>query len=310
MKKEKVTAVEGAEKTPKKASTKDWVSLVIGIILCAMLLPMLVANCILIVQNFINPDEPPSIGGVTPLIVLSGSMDPLIKENDIIFVSYISAEDVKEGDVIAFFDPMSKSNAIATHRVMDIYTDEESGKTYAVTAGDANVRNSYETLLRQEEENPRSDGTSVVDEMKEEHDKEKLDHSYLVYKDNSLYDRVHLELTEKNVVGKYTYVRIPFIGQLSIAMQTTVGWIICIVTPLLLFIIYEIVKRKKQDKGRDAEKEALLAELEALRAAAQSNAPAVEEASTIEEADDPPNNEPEDVQTADTSEAENGESAD
>ena len=65
--------------------------MVIGILLCLILIPILIINCVLIVKNFTNPDAPPSIGGKTPLIVLTGSMDPLIAENDIIFV-----EDIEE----------------------------------------------------------------------------------------------------------------------------------------------------------------------------------------------------------------------
>lgn len=303
--KEKVQALKEEEKTSKRISTKGEVSMVIGILLCLILIPILIINCVLIVKNFTNPDAPPSIGGKTPLIVLTGSMDPLIAENDIIFVEDIEADDVKVGDVIAFFDPGSKSGAVLTHRIMDIY--EKDGKTYAVTAGDANVRADYNRDVKNEEENPPADGVLTKDKFKEVSDREKLDHKYLVTEDQTKYDRKHLELTDKNVIGKYTYFRIPFVGKVSMAMQTTWGWIICIVTPLLIFFIYEMVRRKKKDKGKDQEKEALLAELEALRAAAQTNAQSGEKTEETDAKADELSDKTEDAQTADASEEKDGE---
>lgn len=311
MKKEKDKVQATGEENPelKKLSVKGEVSMVLGILLCLILIPILIINCILIVKNFTNPDEPPSLGGKTPLIVLTGSMDPLIKEGDIILSEKVDASEVKVGDVISFFDPSSNSGAVLTHRVMDIY--EKDGKTYAVTAGDSNVRNDYNRDVK-------NGDTELEDKVDFVPDKSKLEHKYIVYKAEgdeepyARYDKLRLELTDENLVGRYTYFRIPFAGNISMAMQTTWGWIICIVTPLLLFFINWVVTRRKKDKGKDKEKEALLAELEALRAAAaQANATdaSVNEADELGEADEPtaeaPPDTPEnsdDDQTADASE--------
>jgi hypothetical protein len=50
-------------------------------------------------------------------------------------------------------------------------------------------------------------------------------------------------------------------------MQTTWGWVICIAVPLVLFLAYELISRKKSDKSKAKDMDALLAELEALKAA-------------------------------------------
>ena len=56
-------------------------------------------------------------------------------------------------------------------------------------------------------------------------------------------------------------------------LQTTPGLLVCIVLPIGLFVAYEVIRRRKFDKEKQADTKALLAELEALRAQqAQQNA--------------------------------------
>ena len=50
-------------------------------------------------------------------------------------------------------------------------------------------------------------------------------------------------------------------------MQTTAGLIICVVVPLILIIGWDIFRRKRYEKMNKQDTDALLAELEALKAA-------------------------------------------
>jgi len=109
---------------------------VIGIILCAILIPMLAINITLIIKST-AAKEVPSIGGIVPQIVLTGSMSPEIEAGDLIFCKRADATDVAKGDVISFYDPESKSNAIVTHRVVSVNEDAHGKKTWQ-TKGDAN----------------------------------------------------------------------------------------------------------------------------------------------------------------------------
>ncbi len=73
--------------------------------------------------------------------------------------------------------------------------------------------------------------------------------------------------------GKYI-LRIGKIGNLALFLQTPIGLLIFVVTPLCLFIVYDVVvrnARKKKQKSREAELEA---ELEALKAAASKESAA------------------------------------
>ena len=114
---------------------------IVGIVLCGILIPILIMNCVLIVKGLVNEKEVPGLFGRTPLIVLTDSMYPEIKSGDIIICKDISPEDVKVGDVISFFDPEDKNGvAVVTHRVIEIITDDD-GELYFRTKGDNNNAN-------------------------------------------------------------------------------------------------------------------------------------------------------------------------
>jgi len=76
---------------------------VVGTILCIILIPVLIINCILIVKSYTS-DEVPDVGGFLPLIVLTDSMYPVIESGDLIICRTAEPEEIRVGDVIAFFD--------------------------------------------------------------------------------------------------------------------------------------------------------------------------------------------------------------
>ena len=109
----------------------------IGVALCVVLIPILIVNCILLFKGARNSDEVPSVGGVVPFIVLSGSMDPEIQAGDLIIYHQADASKVKKSDIISFFDPQGNGTAVVSHRVTAIEHDS-SGKPVFTTKGDAN----------------------------------------------------------------------------------------------------------------------------------------------------------------------------
>lgn len=205
-----------SQKTPEKSSDgKQKLLTIIGTILCVILLPVLIINLTLIVKSYVNADEVPSIGGVFPMIVLTDSMYPEIASGDLIICNTLEPEEVREGDVISFFDPMGSGTSVVTHRVLEIV--EEDGELSYRTKGDNN--NAEDQVL----------------------------------------------VPEKNLVGIYRS-RIPGLGNVAMFMQTTPGLILCVVCPVLLMVGYDMLRRKKYEKAKQQDTDALLAELEALRA--------------------------------------------
>lgn len=123
-------------KNNTKADPKQRVLTIIGVVLCAILLPMLLINLTLIAKSYIHKDEVPSVGGIFPMIVLTDSMYPEIESGDLIICRTAQAEDVKVGDVISFYDPMGSGTSVVTHRVLEI--KNENGQITFRTKGDHN----------------------------------------------------------------------------------------------------------------------------------------------------------------------------
>lgn len=188
---------------------------VAGWILCIILVPILIVNCTLLVKSFINKDEVPDFGGTLPLIVLTDSMYPDIKSGDLIICKTVDPKEIKEGDVISFYDPASKGTAVVTHMVIEII--EEDGKLSFRTKG---INNNTE-------------------------------------------DR--LPVSADKVIAKYTGVRIAGAGNLAIFMQSTTGLLVCVVLPIILFVGYDVIRRKMYEKNKGDDMAALMAELEALK---------------------------------------------
>ena len=49
-------------------------------------------------------------------------------------------------------------------------------------------------------------------------------------------------------------------------MQTTTGLVVCVIIPIILLVGYDIIRRRMYDRKNKNDAEALLAELEALKA--------------------------------------------
>ena len=121
--------------TKERTPTMHRILTVIGTVLCIILLPILIINCILIVKSFTS-EEVPNVAGTLPLIVLTDSMYPVIKSGDLIICHTVEPEEIQVGDVIAFFDPAGNGTTIVTHRVLEV--TEQAGQTAWRTKGDNN----------------------------------------------------------------------------------------------------------------------------------------------------------------------------
>ena len=126
------------EKTKRKKS--DLAAVIIMIVLAVILISVLAVNLTLIIKGSIDPDNPPSVFGVAPLAVTSGSMEgdepDSFGEGSLIFVRLLSEEEkqtLEEGDIVTF----RASGSYVTHRIVSRNFDGET-LTSVVTRGDAN----------------------------------------------------------------------------------------------------------------------------------------------------------------------------
>ncbi len=129
-------------KKTEQTSLTHKILTVVGIVLCVLLVPILIINCTLLIKGYTNASQVPSVGGVSPMIVLTDSMRGTFDGGDLIFIRAVEADAVKVGDVISFFDPQGNGSSVVTHRVQEIVVKD--GALSFRTMGDAN--NSEDTV--------------------------------------------------------------------------------------------------------------------------------------------------------------------
>ena len=198
----------------KETSIKHRIFTIVGIVLCAILAPILLLNLVLVVQGVINPDEVPGIAGYKPMMVMTDSMEDYIMGGDIIIIKEVDVTTLKNDDVITFFDPLGNGSTTVTHRIIDVIHDETG--LWFQTQGDNNNTPDKELV------------------------------------------------SSDAVIGIYV-TRIPYIAKVALFMQTVPGLIISIFVPLCAFVGYDLYRRNQYEKKKDQDREALLAELKALR---------------------------------------------
>lgn len=97
---------------------------------------LLIINVFLGIKK-LNGEVTPSIFGITPLIITSGSMNSnvndALKPGDLIFVEEIDIKQLKIGDVIAFY----RDDKIVTHRIFSIKKNT-TNDFEIITKGDMN----------------------------------------------------------------------------------------------------------------------------------------------------------------------------
>jgi signal peptidase len=183
---------------------------VIGVLLCIVLIPILIANVTIIVKSFAFPDKVPSFLGYKPFIDLSDSMYPAIKAGDLVIVRETDTNKLAKGDVIAY----REGKSVITHRIIDVKTID--GTRQFITKGD----------------------------------------------NNNTEDR--LPVLSSDVEGKLV-IDIPKLGNTALFMQTPVGMIVFIALPLLLFILYDFIRRKLYDRPKLKSTEQLEDEIRKMR---------------------------------------------
>ncbi len=225
-----------AKAQKEKSSVLHKVLGVLGIVFCIILIPILIINVTLIIKSYTNQDEVPKIGGYCPLIILTGSMEPVISSGDLIVAHQIEPQDVKVGDIIAFFDPDGNGTSVLTHRVTEVIKDGD--ELSFRTKGDAN---------------------NVEDRLAVKADK---------------------------LIGIYE-TKFSGMGHVAMFMQTPAGLVICVIVPLVLLVGWDIIRRRRSDKRSQTDTDALLAELNALKAQQAARTESGEQGTAAEQTQTP-----------------------
>lgn len=112
---------------------------------------------------------------------------------------------------------------------------------------------------------PAGNGTSVVTHRVAEITTDDDGNLAWITKGDANNTEDQAEVPAKNLVGVYQQ-RFAKLGNVAMFMQTTQGLIICVICPIILLIAYDMIRRRIYEKSKKKDTDALLAELEELRA--------------------------------------------
>lgn len=111
---------------------------------------------------------------------------------------------------------------------------------------------------------PAGNGTSIVTHRVVEILTTDGSISFRTRGDNNNTDDKDLVPGDK-LVGIYKS-RIAGAGNVAMFMQSTTGLVVCVLLPIILLVGYDLIRRRAYDKSKKKDTDALMAELEALRA--------------------------------------------
>lgn len=111
-------------------------------ILSIVLISIILINFTLIIKSEVNKEKIPDFFGYTPFIILSGSMEPTIKTNDVIITNKIAESNIQVGDILSY--QSSEDDIVITHRLIEI--KEENGQKIYIFKGDNNTTEDEEKV--------------------------------------------------------------------------------------------------------------------------------------------------------------------
>lgn len=97
-----------------------------------IIIPIIIYDMFLVAQTIINPNKTPDFFGYKTFCIVTGSMEPTIKIDDIVIVKKEDKKSIQKNDIITF----KLENEIVTHRVIDIAYN--NGTLIYTTKGDQN----------------------------------------------------------------------------------------------------------------------------------------------------------------------------
>ena len=231
MKKNRAKEKEQEQLTPVRRVLRIAANTV-GILLIIVLLPVMIINVTLIIRGLVRPDEVPTFLGIAPLIVESGSMQPDIMVNDLILTRRVDAASLEARQRTE----INEDGEEVTIQYGDIIAFQIYGSEHVIT----------HRIIEVLEEDGRLEFVTAGD-----------------YTGTPDADTV----MPHQIVGRY-FARFAGVGSVALFLQQPIGMVVFVAIPLVLFLVYDLLRRyiynKKHKQQDDSEKD----ELERLRAMA------------------------------------------
>lgn len=277
--------------TNNGSSVGNKILTVIGIVLCAVFGLLLLFNITIIIKGLINPDVPPSVFGVTPMVVKSGSMSSdvqhIVKVENVLDLTAEQIASCKVGDTVK-----TESDAYTEINIIDSIIKNDAGEVIQfLTTRPTDDHIEVDDLIIVKKVDP---GTLKVGDIISFIDKQGTVTTHRIIgvttdeegklafhtkgdANNTDDKTVEGFIKAEKVVGIYKS-RIPKLGAFIYFLQKPLGMVIFIGVPVLLFIGYDVFRRTRLAKKNKAKSEELEEELKRLRAlAAEKDAQANKE---------------------------------
>ena len=252
---------------------------VIGIVLCAVFGLLLLFNITIIVKGLIQPDVPPSVFGITPMVVKSGSMSSdvqhIVAAEDILDLTQEQINALKPGDTVK----TASADYIETNIVDSVIKSDEGEVRQLLTTRPADDHIEVDDLILMKKVDAKTlkvgDIISFIDKQSTVTTHRIIavttdENGALAFHtkgdaNNSDDKSVEGFIKPEKIVGLYQ-TRIPKLGAFIYFLQKPLGIVIFIGVPVLLFIAYDVIRRTKLAKKNKSKSEELEEELKRLRA--------------------------------------------
>lgn len=244
----------------------------VGILLIIIFGLLLLFNLTIIVKGLINSDVPPSVFGVTPLVVQSGSMSSDVQHRiESASITDLTPEQIKQLKVGDKFYSMEQDykveNVIVS--IADSDTDSpvfvverpaadhiEVGDLIIVKSADTNDIKVGDIISFMENSSVVTHRVIGINEAN--------GRSFVTKGDANNSPDVGDPVPSEKVVGVFRS-RIPALGDFIYFLQKPLGMAIFIGVPVLTFLIYDIIRRSRMSKRKSEKEESLEEELARLR---------------------------------------------
>jgi len=263
-----------------ESSVGNKILTVIGIVLCVIFGLLLLFNLTIIIEGLIQPDVPPSVFGITPMVVKSGSMssdvEHIVNIENVIDLTPDQIAALKIGDTVK-----TASAEYTEINVIDSIIKNDEGKVIQLLTNRPREDHiEVDDLIFMKKVDPKTLKTGDIISFIDRQGTVTTHRIIAVTSDekglafhtkgdaNNTDDKgVEGFISAEKVVGVYQS-RVPKLGAFIYFLQKPLGMVIFIGVPVILFIVYDVIRRTKLAKTTKSKADELEEELKRLRALA------------------------------------------
>lgn len=108
----------------------------VGILYFALVVPIFLLNVLILVKSTTG-EFPVSLFGVTPVVIETDDMAPIIKNGELAFFTEADPQNLKKGDVVCYITASYENTLLTVRRIVDITTDNSGRLSFYTASGNS-----------------------------------------------------------------------------------------------------------------------------------------------------------------------------